>query len=81
MVFLRLDHAAESLWARRLTDSLDGGSLQESTPDYAELSVAAATRPADILAGLGDLASRVIEFRLEPPGLEEISRRAVGEPQ
>ena len=81
MVFLRLDHAAESLWARRLTDSLDGGSLQESTPDYAELSVAAATRPADILAGLGDLASRVIEFRLEPPGLEEIFRRAVGEPQ
>ena len=78
-VALRLDRAAESAWARRLTDGLDGSSLQESTPDYAELSVAAATRPADILAGRGELAARVIEFRLEPLSLEEVFRQAAGE--
>ncbi len=81
IVVLRLDRADEAAWAQHLTDRLDGGSLRESTPDYAELSVAAATRPGDILSGLGDLASRVIEFRLEPPGLEEVFRRAVGEPE
>ncbi len=80
-VALRLDRAAESDWAQRLTHGLDGSSLRESAPDYANLSVSAATRPADILASLGDLASHVVEFRLEPPGLEEVFQQAAAEPQ
>ena len=80
-VALRLDHSTESTWARNLTDGLAGSSLLQDTPDYAELMVAATTKPADILACLGELASHVIEFRLEPPSLQEVFRQAAGDAQ
>ena len=78
-VALRLESPADGGWAPRLAGGLDGAVLQHSNGDYAELLVPASTRPGDILAGLGEYSSRVVEFRLEPPDLQDIFRQAVGE--
>ena len=76
---LRLDGPADGAWATMLAHRLGGARLDEGGEDYARLTVAAATKPADILAALGDVGPRVMELRLEPPALEDIFRQAVGE--
>jgi ABC-2 type transport system ATP-binding protein len=76
---LRLDARVEYDWASALARKLPGSTLEQSAPDHAGLTVIAGTKPGDVIAALGDLAPRVMEFRLEPPDLEHLFRQAVGE--
>jgi ABC-2 type transport system ATP-binding protein len=78
---LRLDTRVEYDWASDLATKLPGSTLEQSDADQADLTVVAGTKPADVISALGDLAPRVMEFRLEPPDLEHLFRRAIGESQ
>jgi ABC-2 type transport system ATP-binding protein len=75
-----LDSADGSAWAQRLGERT-GGRLVSGTPERARFSVSAEMQIADVLTALTDLNSHVSELHLEPPDLEEVFRRAAGEPE
>jgi ABC-2 type transport system ATP-binding protein len=77
-LWLRLDEPMDGAWAPMLAERLNATLLSDGD-DFARLTVPASARPAEILGVLGDAASRVVEFQLEPPDLEDIFREAVGE--
>jgi ABC-2 type transport system ATP-binding protein len=81
MLELRLDAPTDGAWVQNLTMQLPGSQIERSDGDYAALTVAAGTKPGDVLNVLGELAPSVIEFRLEPPDLEHVFRQAAGEPE
>lgn len=76
---LGLDIAMNAGWESRLAERLPGSRIEESNGDRLRMTVAAGTKPRDVLDALGELSPRVIEFRLEPPDLEHVFRQAVGE--
>jgi ABC-2 type transport system ATP-binding protein len=77
---LRLEGTDDGAWAYELVERLPDSKIEESDGDSARLTVGAATRPGDVLSALGELAPKVVEFRLEPPDLERVFREAAGEP-
>ena len=64
---LRLDTSVEYDWVAALARKLPGSKLEEASAEHAVFTVVTGTKPADILEALGELAPRVMEFRLEPP--------------
>ena len=80
MLELSLEAPSDGDWAGRLAGELPQSRVEASNGDHARLTVDSTTRPADILLALGELAPRIVEFRLEPPDLEHVFRQAVGEP-
>jgi ABC-2 type transport system ATP-binding protein len=75
---IALESQSDPHWAARLKAAVPGTEVIVVSGSHGAFTVRADVQPAEILAALGN-GTRVNEFRLEPPSLDDIFRQAVGE--